>query len=1177
MRSRTRSTRLGGVSNLAVTAPVKPGFVVGFETITYVDRLGRLLNALNAARVALREASLLKPPFPDSIGHFDILRNFRYTIIPPEGEGPRDPVAALKAPGTSRLSLNVTFDAGWEPYMRVIYRDIGTLLDALFCNCIGYPGSRSSSYDDYCTWVRNNELDAGLYYTESATTLGDAHYLERLERIQRTQADPAAADRAIAELAVEPAHVQRANALAQAKANPRPSFFASMRALKGFYRLAPLFPPNADDESGILIRFAQAVLGEFHELDQAGVYTADATLRALMEKFFAEELAWFRVPQPAPARSERLHFDRTRLQAGIVDAYQKMTHGCVVLLGVEQGKAAAAVRFLAGLPASRQGTPAADGIERNVAFTYPGLAALGIPPERLDRFPQEFFEGMEKRASLLGDVRTNHPDNWTRPLRNWPPSATPATDRIDLSTVHVVVVLRLADPANPGATLHPRLAAAIDPLQAGTGLKVLSVQPTRSERVDDTTTREHFGFLDGLSQPHPVGPDEPRTGRDDVALGEILLGYCNDRDDGPFPKRVDVLLDEGSFLVMRKLRQHVDRLNELEQGHPGVAEKMMGRRKDGTSFVPVQPPDSNDFDFTGDPRGVMCPFASHARRTHPRDGRPYVPRIARRGMSYGPRFGGANDPLAERGIVFMAYCASISEQFEVVQRWVTGGNSSGVASSQADPFLAVPEPGQPRVFRYPADNGTVVRIDLGDRPLVSLEWGLYLFAPSLAALKHLPQLAQTPPAQTARAPAPHDLSLETWQGLLEDGSPDPADPLKARNALPWQYVREQGSGVLATGYGLLAGTEARVLEVLKDNGERFSVMGYGQRMAASIGLGYLGLDPHTGHAEQAEHTPSVNEAIEGYDARKSFAAARPIVDGFIAAVTEPAKLEQMPPRVPVDLISLSETVLAKLCAVWFGLPDGKLMQPGGRVPDPFAPARCPGHLFTTSRFIFGPRPNDAVIVQASSQGRAVLEAFKQLLAGGGPLGPLAQDIKDRLQHIPSVAAGDRDFLVARTLAGTMLGFPPTVHGNFLRIVDLLVRSEELWDLQQRLLERRAAGVVDAFERAHAALFMPMIATMRRRPAPEMIWRTAVNGATLGGAAPTDADRRVVLGLASAVSDPASNHLVMFGGSRTGPDKTVHACPGYGMAIGVLLALLSGLFEAGGLRPTGSSIGLTLIR
>jgi hypothetical protein len=31
-----------------------------------------------------------------------------------------------------------------------------------------------------------------------------------------------------------------------------------------------------------------------------------------------------------------------------------------------------------------------------------------------------------------------------------------------------------------------------------------------------------------------------------------------------------------------------------------------------------------------------------------------------------------------------------------------------------------------------------------------------------------------------------------------------------------------------------------------------------------------------------------------------------------------------------------------------------------------------------------------------------------------------------------------------------------------------------------------------------------------------------------------------------------------------------------MAIGVLLALLSGLLEAGELRPTGSTIGLTLL-
>src|SRR5262249_54111846 len=131
MRSRTSSMRLTGISNLAVTAPIKAGFIDGFETITYLDRLNRLLTALNASRTAIRESSLLPPPFPDSIGRFDIIRSFRYAVIPPEGEGPRDPINSLAPPGTSRLSLNVTFDAGWEPYMRVIYRDIGTLLDAL--------------------------------------------------------------------------------------------------------------------------------------------------------------------------------------------------------------------------------------------------------------------------------------------------------------------------------------------------------------------------------------------------------------------------------------------------------------------------------------------------------------------------------------------------------------------------------------------------------------------------------------------------------------------------------------------------------------------------------------------------------------------------------------------------------------------------------------------------------------------------------------------------------------------------------------------------------------------------------------------------------------------------------------------------------------------------------------
>src|SRR5438067_526124 len=40
----------------------------------------------------------------------------------------------------------------------------------------------------------------------------------------------------------------------------------------------------------------------------------------------------------------------------------------------------------------------------NVAFTYPGLAALGVTPESLATFSEEFRLGMAARAEFLGDT-----------------------------------------------------------------------------------------------------------------------------------------------------------------------------------------------------------------------------------------------------------------------------------------------------------------------------------------------------------------------------------------------------------------------------------------------------------------------------------------------------------------------------------------------------------------------------------------------------------------------------------------------------------------------------------------------------------------------------------------------------------------------------------------------------
>jgi len=52
----------------------------------------------------------------------------------------------------------------------------------------------------------------------------------------------------------------------------------------------------------------------------------------------------------------------------------------------------------------------------NVAFTYTGLAALGVPAEDLATFPREFVEGMAARALKIGDFGDGAPAHWPAPF-----------------------------------------------------------------------------------------------------------------------------------------------------------------------------------------------------------------------------------------------------------------------------------------------------------------------------------------------------------------------------------------------------------------------------------------------------------------------------------------------------------------------------------------------------------------------------------------------------------------------------------------------------------------------------------------------------------------------------------------------------------------------------------------
>jgi Dyp-type peroxidase family len=1168
MRSNVRGSGLAGTTNLALVAAVREGLAPAFEPVSYLERLRRLLNAMHASRRNARESELRGSVFPDPIGRFGIISHFRYALVPP----------GLVGATRWNLSLNVAFDGGWEPYMRVIYRDIGPLLDALLCHCEGYPGSRTSDFDTYCRWVRNAELDAGICYTDSAATLGDQHYLASVERLQRESSNPAAAEAAIAAHAEPDDLTAMSRGLATALRDVNVHLPLHLRALKGLYRLTG-FWAGADGDT--LLRFAHLVLAGFQQVINGREFNEHPEAQ-IIKALFADELAWLARPLAEPAAVERLDWNPEELQAALLDDGPRATHGALVLLRVIDPAAAAA--HLSSLAPRCAAPAAAEGQARlHVGFTMAGLRALQIHPERLDRLPPEFGEGMEPRAGLLGDLRGNHPDHWHRPLRH---GIDPAReDRIDLGVVHVAVMLRTIDDADPGPALHPRLAAEVTALgRSGTGLSVLAVEATRS-RTAQKDGREHFGFADGISQPKVVQGREPDPRQHEVRPGELALGFTNDRGDGPFPAQADGLLDRGSFLVVRKLRQRVDRLNVAldaatgsnAAGRTELLERMMGRRQNGDPLVTPGPAGNNDFDFRGTD-GLQCPFASHVRRSNPRDGRRAMPRILRRGMGYGPSTTQAPAD-ADRGTLFMAYCASIAEQFETVQRWVAGGNSSGVGSTQADPFLGVPHADERRMFRWIDAKGAPQRAELGSEAFVELQWGLYLFVPALRALERLADFCTAPVADLPAVPV-QVAELDHWRARLED---------RDNGRATWTEVRQQHGGVLdALPYGRLVGTAGGVFDALADAARtKVSVMGFGERMNGEhilgLGVNHLGMDPSDGHTAVGSE---VNPEIAAIDEADAFAHAQPVALGVLARIAQlssGAFALHHPDgrlRLPVDLANFTEQVVGALAKAWFGLPDGVHMIAGGRLPAP-APAdkpRCPGHIIGPSRMIFGAHPHERVMAEGELHGPMVRKAVDDVLAAGPAPGPgtVTASLRGRLQPLKATYGAD---LLEREVAGLLLGFAPTVYGNFLTVMKNWIESERLWTLQQDLAERIVAGDAPLVA-ARAVLLRPMLDTMHDEPVPPMVWRRPVVNGRPDPAAPP-----VVLGLASAIEglDAASNQVerdaLLFGGDYFAAKGSgrwgLHACPGRKMGIGVMLAMAATLLDAGTLRPTGSPVLLML--
>ena len=186
--------------------------------------------------------------------------------------------------------------------------------------------------------------------------------------------------------------------------------------------------------------------------------------------------------------------------------------------------------------------------------------------------------------------------------------------------------------------------------------------------------------------------------------------------------------------------------------------KMIGRWPSGASLVDAPDSDPNDpilarrngFSYRDrDPQGFRCPFASHIRRTNPRDSLGDNPedaiksaqrrRIVRRGAMYGPVLpaGQYHSDGKSRGLLFFCINANIRRQFEFIQQsWVNNPNFHGL-NNERDPLIGINPDGSARTMTVPDPLG---RQSLNLPNFVSVKGGAYFFLPSISALKFLTQI-----------------------------------------------------------------------------------------------------------------------------------------------------------------------------------------------------------------------------------------------------------------------------------------------------------------------------------------------------------------------------------------------------------------------------------------------------
>lgn len=434
--------------------------------------------------------------------------------------------------------------------------------------------------------------------------------------------------------------------------------------------------------------------------------------------------------------------------------------------------------------------PPRDGVFLNVLLSFDGAAGLGLPTAGIQ-------DGLFRSGMPHADLQ-DPADAQGRPI-GWKMGDTAET------TPHVLILLGSDD----SPQLDEALAVLLEHLP-GSGLDAM-YRDSGKQLPGDI---EHFGFRDGIAQPgvrgrrdeHPdsfvtrryLAPDDPlsarfsRPGEPLIWPGQFILGYATQDEfsegPGPTAQPPEPWMRNGSFAVIRRLRQHVEAFHAFARAQAEAASAalgrtvtpqefeawMVGRWPNGVPLVrrpqpipltesaPVTRADLevNHFDYAsevpdvtvqltsgasvisgapGDDSAVRCPHFAHVRKVNLRDkltdqGPSFRFRMLRRGIPYGAAFdpGAPNDE--DRGLIFLAYHRDLQPFLTASTTWM---NSTAAPEGYGHDLLVGQRRTGRTAERFEAGGRHATFDAPGDSRWITPTGGGFFFSPAVSVLAGL--------------------------------------------------------------------------------------------------------------------------------------------------------------------------------------------------------------------------------------------------------------------------------------------------------------------------------------------------------------------------------------------------------------------------------------------------------